>query len=120
MPYATASGDIPGKFDPVGSGDSVMNALRQVAVVIPAFNEADALPTFLAEIRASFADHSVPVTLIVIDDASTDETAAVALSFADVVPAPRNRGHGPTALAAYSAGLASGAEVIVHVDSRGK
>ena len=97
-----------------------MNALRQVAVVIPAFNEADALPTFLAEIRASFADHSVPVTLIVIDDASTDETAAVALSFADVVPAPRNRGHGPTALAAYSAGLASGAEVIVHVDGDGQ
>lgn len=97
-----------------------MQAQGHVAVVIPAFNEADALPTFLAEIRSSFAARGIAATMIVVDDASTDGTGPAAAPFADVVRAPQNRGHGPTALAAYSAGLASGAEVIVHVDGDGQ
>jgi glycosyltransferase involved in cell wall biosynthesis len=89
-------------------------------VVIPAFNEADPLPIFLAEIRESFAKVDAPISMIVVDDASTDETAKVAAACSEVISAPRNRGHGPTALAAYAAGLASGAEVIVHVDGDGQ
>ncbi|MGC0368437.1 glycosyltransferase [Microbacterium sp. SLBN-111] len=92
----------------------------QVAVVLPAFNEAAALPVFLSEVRSSFAAHALKVTIIVVDDASTDDTAAAAAPFARVVRSPRNRGHGPTALAAYAAGLAHGAEVIVHVDGDGQ
>lgn len=97
-----------------------MQAQNHVAVVIPAFNEAEALPPFLAEIRASFDAARTPVTLIVMDDFSTDETARMAGAFADVIRAPRNRGHGPTALAAYRAGLRCGAPTIVHVDGDGQ
>ena len=97
-----------------------MQTRNHVAVVIPAYNEADALPPFLAEIRTAFDEIGTPVTLIVIDDASTDGTGAAAAPFADVVRAPRNRGHGPTALAAYVEGLRVGANVIVHVDGDGQ
>lgn len=97
-----------------------MQARDHYAVVIPAFNEAEGLPAFLSEIRASFAAHGTSVTLIVVDDASTDNTSAAAIDHADVVRAPRNRGHGPTALAAYAEGLRSGADVIVHVDGDGQ
>lgn len=97
-----------------------MQAREHVAVVIPAFNEAEALPSFLSEIRASFAAVGATVTLIVADDASTDETVSAAAPLAQVARMPRNRGHGPTALAAYAEGLRSGANVIVHVDGDGQ
>ncbi len=97
-----------------------MQAQDHYAVVIPAFNEAEGLPAFLSEIRASFAARGASVTLIVVDDASTDNTPTAADDYADVVRAPRNRGHGPTALAAYAEGLRSGADVVVHVDGDGQ
>ncbi len=97
-----------------------MQAKTHVAVVIPAYNEAEGLPAFLAEIRASFAACEIPVTLIVVDDASTDDTSRAVGTLAYVMRAPRNRGHGPTALAAYAEGLKSGARVIVHVDGDGQ
>jgi len=92
----------------------------RVVVVIPAYNEAEALPSFLAEIRASFAAVDTPVSIVVLDDASTDQTAAAADGLAEVVRASQNRGHGPTALAAYAEGLREGADIIVHVDGDGQ
>ncbi|WZH37564.1 MAG: glycosyltransferase family 2 protein [Microbacterium enclense] len=97
-----------------------MRERDRVVVVIPAYNEAEALPSFLAEIRASFAAIDTPVSIVVLDDASTDETAAAAAGLAEVVRAPQNRGHGPTALAAYAEGLREGSSVIVHVDGDGQ
>lgn len=97
-----------------------MRERDRVVVVIPAYNEAEALPSFLAEIRASFDAVQTPVSLVVLDDASTDDTATAAADFAEVVRAPRNRGHGPTALAAYAEGLRDAAAVIVHVDGDGQ
>ncbi|MDQ1123342.1 glycosyltransferase family 2 protein [Microbacterium trichothecenolyticum] len=97
-----------------------MQAPDHIAVVIPAFNEAEALPSFLSEIRASLDAMGATVSMIVVDDASTDETASAATPLADVVRIPRNRGHGPTALAAYANGLRSGASVVVHVDGDGQ
>ncbi|WP_136585961.1 glycosyltransferase family 2 protein [Microbacterium hydrothermale] len=97
-----------------------MQGRDHVAIVIPAFNEAVALPSFLAEIRGSFDDVGASVTVIVVDDASTDETGEVASPLASVVRVPGNRGHGPTALRAYAEGLRSGADVIVHVDGDGQ
>jgi len=46
----------------------------RTAVVIPAFNEAEALPGVLAELAAVVPDHAV----VVIDDGSSDDTAGVA------------------------------------------
>ena len=97
-----------------------MQVPDHVAVVIPAFNEAEALPSFLMEIRASFEAVGASASLVVVDDASTDGTEEAAAPHAAVVRSERNRGHGPTALAAYSAGLDTGAGVIVHVDGDGQ
>ncbi|MDF2506440.1 MAG: glycosyltransferase [Microbacterium sp.] len=97
-----------------------MRERDRIVVVIPAYNEAEALPSFLAEIRASFAAVDTPVSIVVLDDASTDQTSAAVDGLAEVVRAPRNRGHGPTALAAYAEGLREGADVIVHVDGDGQ
>jgi glycosyltransferase involved in cell wall biosynthesis len=58
-------------------------------VFIPAWNEEASLPAVLADARAELPD----VDLLVIDDGSTDGTAAVARAGgADVVSFPRNRG----------------------------
>jgi dolichol-phosphate mannosyltransferase len=113
-------GEVAGQTCPGESGDAKVQAQDHVAVVIPAFNEAEALPSFLSEIRRSFDSLKLPVSLIVVDDASTDDTSGAAASLADVTRVPRNRGHGPTALAAYAEGLRSGAAVIVHVDGDGQ
>ena len=46
----------------------------RTAVVMPAFNEAEALPGVLAELAEAVPDHEV----IVVDDGSSDDTAGVA------------------------------------------
>ena len=95
-----------------------------IAVVMPAYNEADGIGGFLTEIHAHLAPLASRLELIVADDQSTDDTSVavrgLALDDVQVHPQPQNRGHGPTALAAYRAGLDSGAELIVHVDGDGQ
>ncbi len=91
---------------------------------MPAYNEADGIEGFLREIHHHVGDHAERVDIIVADDRSTDATASVIsalhLPGLSVETQPANRGHGPTALAAYRAGLATGATVIVHVDGDGQ
>lgn len=63
----------------------------QVTVVIPAFNEAEALGDVLAELRAAIPG----IRILVVDDGSTDGTQAVARSAGvAVVRHSRNRGYG--------------------------
>jgi glycosyltransferase involved in cell wall biosynthesis len=60
-------------------------------VIIPAFNEADALPAVLAGLRAL----DPPVDIVVVDDGSTDATADVARDAgAAVLQLPFNMGIG--------------------------
>lgn len=93
-----------------------------LAVVMPAYNEAEGIGGFIDEIRAAVAPLAERVTFIVADDRSTDPTAAVLSGIADVdvQTQPANRGHGPTALAAYRAGLALAPDALVHVDGDGQ
>lgn len=95
-----------------------------IAIVMPAYNEADGIAGFLQEILAETAGRWERVDVVVADDRSTDATAAVVtgldLPDLSVETQPTNRGHGPTALAAYRAGLATGAPVVVHVDGDGQ
>lgn len=65
----------------------------RIAVLIPALNEAESLPAVLADIPPTVAQ------VVVVDNGSTDGTAAVAAAAgADVVHAPR-RGYGTAVLA---------------------
>lgn len=80
-------------------------ATLPVSVVIPAFNRAELLPRALASVHAQRP--AGPAETIVIDDASTDETAAVADSLgARVVRHDRNGG----ASAARNTGIAAASE----------
>lgn len=93
-----------------------------LAVVMPAYNEAEGIGGFIDEIRSAVAPLAERVTFIVADDRSTDDTAAglAGIADVDVQTQPTNRGHGPTALAAYRAGLALDPDALVHVDGDGQ
>ncbi len=98
-----------------------------VAVSIPAFNEAEGIGEFVAEIDQALAGMCAALHVIVVDDCSTDATPQVLEALAPklagslyVVRMPRNSGHGPTALEAYRRALATGAEYILAVDGDGQ
>jgi glycosyltransferase involved in cell wall biosynthesis len=83
--------------------------LSGVTVILPALNEAAALPTALA----SFPPQ---VGLLVVDNASTDQTATVAAAHGAQVVHERRRGFGAACWAGVQA--ASG-EVLVFADADG-
>lgn len=78
-----------------------------LSIVIPAFNEAERLPKTLYAVANRFS--GVAIQIIVVDDGSTDDTAAVARKAkidglpAELVTLDRNRGKG----AAVRAGIAA-------------
>ncbi|WP_353114334.1 glycosyltransferase family 2 protein [Microbacterium sp.] len=96
--------------------------LSRIVVVMPAYNEAEGIRGFIDELRDSLSPHAAEVVFVVADDRSTDGTADALSGLDDVrvETQPQNRGHGPTALAAYRAGLALEPALIVHVDGDGQ
>lgn len=84
--------------------------LSCVAVVLPALNEAEALPAALASWPAE-------VELVVVDNGSTDRTAAVAAELGARVVAEPRRGFGAACLAGVLA--CPGAEVVAFADADG-
>lgn len=66
-----------------------------VTVVIPAFNEEDAIGQTLDEVRAVLEPHPLRWEIVVVNDGSRDRTAAeVASRSARVITHRRNRGYG--------------------------
>jgi glycosyltransferase involved in cell wall biosynthesis len=83
----------------------------QVAVVIPALNEEQALPRVIAEVPAELVGR-----IIVVDNGSTDGTAAAARAAgAEVVQEPR-RGYGAACLAGLRRLADDPPEVVVFID----
>ena len=82
---------------------------QRVCVVLPAYNAARTLRQTVAEI-----DRSVTDDVILVDDASGDETVRVAreLGLHHVVH-PRNRGYGGNQKTCYREALARGADIVV-------
>lgn len=76
----------------------------RVWIVLPAYNEAANLPLLLNRLR-EVADNAYRLDLhvLVIDDGSTDDTAAVALRAAQCLPLEVARGQ-PGSLSLYSFG----------------
>ncbi len=59
---------------------------NRIAVVMPAYNEADGIEGFLDEIVSTFTSHSLEPVIGVIDDTSTDDTAAVLTRYSERSP----------------------------------
>ena len=96
------------------SSQNVLPASR-IYIVIPAFNEADALAEVLIPLRERYAH------IVVIDDGSTDQTAATARRCgADVLRHPLNRGQGAALQTGITFALRAGAEIIVTFDADGQ
>src|SRR5207253_1142369 len=60
-----------------------------VTVVIPAYNEARRLPTTLARVSEYLDAQNYPYELLVVDDGSADDTAALAEQFMERNPRVR-------------------------------
>lgn len=97
-----------------------------VVIVMPAYNEAEGLEEFITEIYENVAPTVAQLSVVVVNDRSTDRTSDVLTwlesrfdSFSGIT-ALRNQGHGPTAISAYKAGLRLTPDLIVHVDGDGQ
>src|SRR5450759_3335500 len=98
----------------VARSDDERKRLR-CCVVLPAYNEARALAAVVARIPAWVTG------IIVVDDASTDDTLAVAQSLTDprvaVLHHDDNRGVGGAMVTGYRAALEAGYDVVVKMDA---
>ena len=92
----------------------------KIAVVIPAYNEQDALAAVLRRIPSTLARHAVMP--IVVDDGSKDQTAAQARSIKGVTLLRHrtNLGKGAAAKTGCDAAYKMGAHVIVLMDGDGQ
>ena len=83
------------------SRESVRFRPAKVFLALPAYNEEEALPELLERVGEAFADNRIPYEVIVVDDGSHDDTAAIVsqLSFqmpVHLVQHEENQGLGPT------------------------
>ena len=59
---------------------------RCVRIVLPAYNEADNLPTLLRALQETMSDNQLAYEVIVVDDGSSDQTAAVVETWSSELP----------------------------------
>ena len=84
---------------------------QRIVVVMPAYNAARTLRQTYDEVIA----HDIVDEIILVDDASNDETAAIArtLDRVRVEVHPKNRGYGGNQKTCYRLALAAGADVVI-------
>jgi glycosyltransferase involved in cell wall biosynthesis len=86
-------------------------------VIIPAYNEEDALPSVLVEVRRDLPEMDV----LVVDDGSTDETRRVAREAgAQVIALPFNLGVGGALRTGFRYACEHGYERAVQIDADGQ
>ncbi len=85
-----------------------------IALVIPAWNEEDALRQLLPEIPAHLVQW-----IVVVDNNSTDATAQVAQAAGALVVAEPLRGYGRACWRGFQTARALGAEIVVFMDGDG-
>jgi glycosyltransferase involved in cell wall biosynthesis len=86
---------------------------KRVVVIMPAYNAARTIKTTYDEVMSQ----GVVDLVVLVDDASRDETVAIARSLdkVKVVVHPRNRGYGANQKTCYREALAAGADIVVMV-----
>ena len=82
-----------------------------VGVIIPALNEEQSIGRVLADIPTGLAD-----TVVVVDNGSTDRTAAVAAAAGATVVSESRRGYGQACLTGMAALAAADVDVVVFLD----
>ncbi|MBO0779672.1 MAG: glycosyltransferase family 2 protein [Ktedonobacteraceae bacterium] len=87
---------------------------NRIALVIPALNEEEALRALLAEIPSGLVDW-----IIVVDNGSTDDTAAVARMAGAVVVQEPLRGYGRACWKGFATAVQLGAEIVAFMDGDG-
>jgi glycosyltransferase involved in cell wall biosynthesis len=93
--------------------------LARLVVVIAAFNEAENIGAVLDEIPDQIAD--LPVSLLVMNDGSTDDTAEIAQRHGALVCSLSvNRGHGVALRLGYRIAREAGAAYIATLDGDGQ
>ena len=71
--------------------------IEGLSIVLPAYNEEGAVGGVVRELRAALEPTGVPFEVLVVDDGSTDLTAArAAEAGAVIVTSPQNLGYGLT------------------------
>ena len=95
-----------------------------IVITLPAFNEAQTLPSLLDSIRESMQENSIEYRVVVVDDGSTDGTAEAVRSMAQSMPItlvehPENLGLGEAIRTGLLAALddAEPRDIIVTMDS---
>lgn len=88
-----------------------------IAIIIPALNEEEALRKLLAELNSTLPPNLARV--IVVDNGSTDQTAQVARDAGAEVVSESQRGYGRACWQGFQAARASGAELLVFMDGDG-
>lgn len=92
-------------------------AITRTLIVLPAWNEQEALPGVLDEIHAELSD----VDVLVVNDGSTDMTSQVARARgAAVVDLPVNLGVGGAMRAGFKYALREGYDAVVQLDADGQ
>ncbi len=91
----------------------------RIAIVIPAYEEAENLPEVLPRMPVEIA--GLAVAVLVVDDGSRDDTAAVALQAGAVVARlADNRGGGAALRVGYALAVAARARIVVTMDADGQ
>ncbi len=102
---------------PLCTGDPPEHTLKRtkrIALVIPALNEEEAIRHLLDELPRTIVEW-----IIVVDNGSTDDTAAVARTGGALVVNEPVRGYGRACLTGFQTACDLGAEVVVFMDGDG-
>ena len=95
-----------------------------IYILVPAFNEEEALPKMIPYLDEIFSQKTLDFKLVVVDDGSTDETPRILANFSDqytnlhVITHSINRGLGETERDGfeYIAGIANDEDIIIRVE----